>query len=442
MGLSKSNHFFLLVFLVLAPLFLLNINIVFTSQTPTDLEIQSASVYFNICSGGKYQCNFYLQGIGNEHTSQSHTKCEFRISDNQTTNFSVFFYDSPINSSISINGSSSICTFILDREIPIGTSFLLLGNFMGNFQENNSGIYTFQLGINWGTYVQVQQITVSIDKSEKIIPPIIPQPDEMIITTENTMALSWNHVDKDEFNAQLTVFFRTSETHFLAVDLTSWQASLDQSIEVQIQNNGPLVAHVYIHTPTWIYSDATYFSLIPTQNLTVLFSLNSEAVVGMNGIIEIISEELWEVIRIPVFVLYEEVPISNFNDFFVPIFVMSLITGTGLATVLLYTKRTTIQKIMQKSMIFSKTLNAGVNEDFISWESVHSRWEAILPEQELKVLEILFTQGSMNQQAIASQMEVSKVTMSRLISRLESKRLLSRERFGMSNLIKLNRDQL
>ncbi|MFX0207508.1 MAG: helix-turn-helix transcriptional regulator [Candidatus Hodarchaeota archaeon] len=442
MRLSKATQFFLVAFLVLALFFLLDIEIVFTSQTPTELEIQSASIYFNIYQGGKYSCNFYLRGLGNERTAQSYAKCEFRISDNQTTNFSILLYDSPINSSLSINENSSICTFILDREIPIGTSFLLLGNFKGNFQENNSGIYTFQLGINWGTFVQVQQITVSIDKSEKIIPPIIPQPDEMIITTENTMALSWSYADTDEFNTQLTVFSRTSETHFLAVDLTSWEASLGQSIEVQIQNNGPLVAHVYVHTPTWIDSNTTYSSLISTQNLTILFSLNSEATVGVNGTIEIISEELWEVIRIPVFVLYEEIPVSNYNDFFVPILVMSLVAITVLASVLLYNKRATIQKVVQKLMTSSEALNEGVNEGLIPWESVHSRWEAILPEQELKVLEILFIQGSMNQQAIARQMGVSKVTTSRIISRLEMKKLLIRNRYGVSKMIKLRKDRL
>ncbi|MFX1285923.1 MAG: helix-turn-helix transcriptional regulator [Promethearchaeota archaeon] len=443
MGLSKLNQSILIAFLVFPPFFLhSSAN---SSQTQTDLEIQSASIYFNICSGGMYTCNFYLRGIGNEQTSQSNAICEFRIPDNQITNFSIQLYDSPVNSSVLTNDSFTISTFILDQEIPIGTSFLLLGNFKGKFQENNSGIFTFQLGINWGTNVEKQHTMIYIEKSEKVLPPIIPHPDEMTITTENTMALSWSHANINEFNAHLTVFSRTSEKHYLAVDLSSWEASLGQSIEIQIQNNGPLVAHVYIHTPRWINSNITYVSLAPTQNLTVLFSLNSEAAIGMNGTIEIISAELWEVVRIPVFVLYEEVPGSNYNDFFVPIFIMSLIGSTFLATVLLYKRREIVQKIIRKHIVqHFMTSNEFIKEgiDEILWESVQSRWEAILPEQELEILEILFAQGSMNQQAIANQMGVSKVTISRLISRLEAKRLLYRERFGMSNLIKLNKDQL
>ncbi len=162
------------------------------------------------------------------------------------------------------------------------------------------------------------------------------------ITTENTIAILWSHANTDEFNAQLTVFSRTSESHYLAVDLSSWEASLGQSIEIQIQNNDPLVAHVYMHTPKWINSNTTYASLAPSKKLIVLFSLNSEAAIGMNGTIEIISEELWEVIRIPVFILYKEVPVSNYNDFFVPIFIMSLIASIVLATALLYKRSETV----------------------------------------------------------------------------------------------------
>ncbi len=76
------------------------------------------------------------------------------------------------------------------------------------------------------------------------------------------------------------------------------------------------------------------------------------------------------------------------------------------------------------------------------WKSIQSRWQTILPENELKVIEILYRQGSMNQQAIADNMGVSKMTMSRIISRLEAKRLLFRERLGFSNIIKLNKNQI
>jgi uncharacterized membrane protein len=48
----------------------------------------------------------------------------------------------------------------------------------------------------------------------------------------------------------------------------------------------------------------------------------------------------------------------------------------------------------------------------------------------------------MNQKTIADQLGVSEMTMSRIISRLETKRLLVKERLGMSNMINLNENQL
>ena len=96
-------------------------------------------------------------------------------------------------------------------------------------------------------------------------------------------------------------------------------------------------------------------------------------------------------------------------------------------------KRAAISSTIQKN--FSEKVE-------LTWESLQSRWEPILPEQELQVLKILFDQGVINQKTIADQLGVSAMAMSRIISRLETKRLLVRERLGMSNMIKLNKNQL
>ncbi|MHA2248667.1 MAG: helix-turn-helix transcriptional regulator [Candidatus Hodarchaeales archaeon] len=48
----------------------------------------------------------------------------------------------------------------------------------------------------------------------------------------------------------------------------------------------------------------------------------------------------------------------------------------------------------------------------------------------------------MNQKTIANELDISETTMSRIISRLESKNLVVREPYGMSKMIKLNKDRL
>lgn len=75
------------------------------------------------------------------------------------------------------------------------------------------------------------------------------------------------------------------------------------------------------------------------------------------------------------------------------------------------------------------------------WKTINSKWNPILPELEMKILEILFLQGSMNQQSLAEKFDVSKGTISRVISRLETKRLLFREQLGISKVIKINKER-
>ena len=88
------------------------------------------------------------------------------------------------------------------------------------------------------------------------------------------------------------------------------------------------------------------------------------------------------------------------------------------------------------------TSNEPLIEEMLSWDLIQSRWQDKLTENEIQVIQILFNHGSMNQQTLAVEIAVSKMKMSRIITRLEAKGLLSRERLGMSNIIKLNKERL
>ncbi|MHA2288990.1 MAG: helix-turn-helix transcriptional regulator [Promethearchaeota archaeon] len=60
----------------------------------------------------------------------------------------------------------------------------------------------------------------------------------------------------------------------------------------------------------------------------------------------------------------------------------------------------------------------------------------------MQVVKILLKQGVLNQKTIAEEISISEMKMSRIISRLETKQLLVREKLGMSNLIKLDMKKL
>ena len=109
--------------------------------------------------------------------------------------------------------------------------------------------------------------------------------------------------------------------------------------------------------------------------------------------------------------------------------------------------RRKMQNIFQERLITPSKSASNIStpsseEQEFSWELVKSKWETILPENELKVIRVLFNQGSRNQKSLAESIEVSTMTMSRIISRLETKRLVIRERTGMSNKIELKKEHL
>ncbi|MFX0204759.1 MAG: helix-turn-helix transcriptional regulator, partial [Candidatus Hodarchaeota archaeon] len=72
-----------------------------------------------------------------------------------------------------------------------------------------------------------------------------------------------------------------------------------------------------------------------------------------------------------------------------------------------------------------------------TWDKVEEKWQNFLSPNEINVLKLLYG-GSKNQQTIADELGLSKSTMSRLLARLEQKRLILRKKEGMSNIVTLN----
>jgi len=242
---------------------------------------------------------------------------------------------------------------------------------------------------------------------------------------------------------------------YLKADIDSWNATVGQTTEIILNNNGSFSIHGLVFTPNWITSNVTEFEIFPNQNLVIRLMISSRATVGMNDTIQIITDEFSDRITINVHVMFSG-PYPD--DLFILFSFLSLFITLG-AIGLIYHQKNNIYKIIEKkkektntgtkldSIVSSDTSLTTSNRSFTEdtesiWRSIQTRWQRILPENELKVIEILYRQGSMNQQAIANKMGVSKMTISRIISRLEAKLLLKRERMGFSNIIKLNNNQI
>ena len=433
------------------------------TPTQTDFNITHASSTFEIRPQGEYRCSFSLRVVGNEQTSHGNLNGSFRLEGKNLTDFNLRLSTVNVKSTVSTYDNFSVYSFTIDQELQPGNVYELLGTFQGRFYENESGIYTYHLGIDWGTIVGEQETTIRLDdRFHTLDPPIEPEYYQVNHLFPYISEIKWVQSFKTGFTANLNILMKSSPNIYLKANIDSWNASVGQTTDVTLENNGSFSIHGWIITPNWITSNVTEFTITPDQKLVIRLSISLEATTGMNDTIQIVIDEFFDIITILVSIVSDKTPESkNPNDLFLFFSILSLFIIIG-AIGLTYHQRNNINTIIQNRKkrkeipITGKeshpslssdpslvTSNRTLTKDMESvWKSIHSRWQPILPENELRVIEILFTQGSMNQQTIAEKMGVSKMTMSRVISRLEAKRLLFRERLGMSNMIKLNKNQI
>ncbi|MFX0210019.1 MAG: helix-turn-helix transcriptional regulator [Candidatus Hodarchaeota archaeon] len=428
----------------------------------TGFNITNANLYFEIHSKGKYSCSFSLQVVVNEQTSPNDLGGLFKIEDVNISNFILILSMVPINCSVYTEGNFSLCNFTVDQELLPGFEYEFLGSFQGMYCENNSGIYTFHLGIEWGTLVGNQETKIHFDDREyNLVLPIEPKGFQISHPAAYITEVKWLKSFWTGFTAKVNVFQKSTPNFFLNADISFWNSSVGESIDVTLNNTGTFPLNVWIITPNWITSNVTTFMILTDQKAVIRLRISSKAKLGMNETIQIGTLEFDQIIKIPVHVVNEESPNSSPNELFIILAFFSILIGTGAIGLTLY-QRNTINRIIlriKKQGIISDrsvelasslspetsliTPNGTLTENLeLSWEFIQSRWQNKLTENELQVIQILFKQGSMNQQTIADQMNVSKVKMSRIISRLETKGLLFRERFGMSNIIKLHKERL
>ena len=425
----------------------------FDSLPTTELNISNVQLSYNIHSNGKYHSAFRLEVIGNSLTEIGSAHCKFKINDLPIEDLTLKIEDSNIeydsysvNTTLYINFSTTNHIFLTNHP------FIITGDYDGTYVTNTSGIYVYSLGIDWGTFVGSQQTSISFIDDYEIL-SIAPEQPYSISQTNGYFELSWVDMITLGFNTVLNLHPRQLPNEYLQIGITEWNATIGQSRDVPVQNIGIFDLEVIIITPSWINSNVSTFHLTPNQKIQVNFKINSLAALGMNGSIQFISWGFWEPIKIPVVIVHDN---SN-TSFLLFLQVSSLLSGIILLGIGYYQKDNIKSFCFKfKDINLSKSSNkrnkpsleeniltTNISEESsVIWESIQTRWEKILPDNELKVIEILYNQGVINQKTIAEELNVSTVTMSRIISRLETKRLVIRERLGMSNMIKLLKDRL
>ncbi len=408
----------------------------------TEIDILDAYLAYYIYPDGEYRCYFRLEALGNWLTEHNFAQCSFSLSGLTFDEVTISIQNDPIV----VNKTGNIVTFsTINHTIHSGDSFLIRGSYWGKYSRNTSDTYSYELGIDWGTKVVTHNTEIRFG-SDYTYESIIPEPTT-IVSNSGNIVLAWTNINLEGFNATLELHPRELPNTFLMIDFPPWNCTIGETIHVPIENIGDFDVELFIITPDWISTNVSNYTLIPEEKIVATFLVNSLASPRMNGCIQVIVYELQEPIIIPVVVL-DKPPDGLF-----PVIIIFSCFAVFFAIGFFYYRHDAVMNFLSRGKlrkdISAQNASTSSNShlDFskavdLNWDSIQARWESILPRQELQVVEILFFQGALNQKSIAEQLSVSEMNMSRIISRLENKRLLIRERLGMSNMIKLNRRKL
>ncbi|UCG03324.1 MAG: MarR family transcriptional regulator [Candidatus Heimdallarchaeota archaeon] len=309
--------------------------------------------------------------------------------------------------------------------------------------------------MDWGTRASLLQTYVYLERGLVLL-EVDPTPQRISVVAGGKLQLSWNDVNKQKFLATVD-FSSESTTKLMTANINTWTITSSKPLVVTIQSFINYDLHCFVVTPSWISANMTQFTIDPTGTRAVSFTLSDTLPPrGTTGTIQINAREILTKIEIPV-----EIPTSSGSDPFLTSLIAAIIgSAIFLASVLLYQNRevivekvselraslnrptsqqTPISDPLQETVLDSQQIIAFKEATLAKppWSEVKEKWQNFLNENEINVLKLLYG-GSKNQQTIADELSLSKSTMSRMLARLEQKRLILRKKEGMSNIVTIN----
>ena len=287
-----------------------------------------------------------------------------------------------------------------------------------------------------------------------------PTPQRISVIAGGKLQLSWTDVNKQVFTSTID-FSSESTTRLITANINTWTITSSKPLVVTIQSYVNYDLHCFVITPSWISANMTQFVINPSGAKAISFTLSDTLPPkGTTGIIQINAREILTKIEIPV-----EIPTGSGTDPFLTSLIAAFLgSAIFLAAVFLFQNRHLIsQKVseMRISLTREPTRQTPSSDSSpsvkletqqiipsevperpkVPWNEVEEKWRIFLNENELNVLKLLYS-GSKNQQTIADELGLSKSTMSRMLARLEQKRLILRTKEGMSNIVTLNWETL
>jgi hypothetical protein len=443
----KLNFVYLLIFILNFGLIPINgignqggLSFEIQETSPSEFTISQAILEYEIYTGGGYQCQFLLNCLDESSFSLEKLSGVLKILGNTDPQLTMFCEETPIDEYIiDISINKTYCFFNLPRKFQQGTEFTITGSYQGLFSANTSGILTYWLGIDWG--ITTPKLNVSIeflDMNQELRIPELPENPPSVIRNKNGDFLYWNKEFESQFSVELTSITRTNILNTaVIIDPPSWVGKVGTLFEIQIQNFAKIPLTIQIYKPNWIDCDITSFQIFPMQIRNITFSISSPEPSISNGTIFFYLIELDYAKT--VLVKLEGVH-SNLNSVISTIFVLALFVFIP-SSIGIYFNWNSLKKNLYQIFESNTVLKESLPSQF-SWSSISARWGPILADKEFQVIDKVFQEGPMSQQTLADHIDVSNPTMSRIISRLEVKQLVYRERTSLGNMIHLNWDHL
>ncbi len=427
------------------------------STSNSELNINQVVLSYIINPFGEYYCNFHLKVLGNNFTSKGELFGQFKIFGFPIENFTLRVVDTVMDLNQSEIDTYTMISFSSNNfTIPEGTLYNISGSYRGKFITKTSNVYSFEIGVDWGCMVGSQHVVIRFKDDFTLITQGL-RPFPSITTNLGIFELLWVETNVQSFQTQL--YLRKTSNHYLDF-FESWNATRGETRDVTVVNEELFPIEGNIFFPTWITANISYFRLEPSKKVCIHFEINLEAKPEIVGNIEIIInlestigvQRSIKKILIPVTIIETESP-----ELLGPYLgILVLITFIGLLGVIFYKKdsltslttkyKHSINKFQNSNNFLSdkdeSIISDNSEERVFRWESIQSKWETILSENELKAIEILYNEGIMNQKSLAEKLGLTSMSVSRIISRLETKRLVNRRKLGISKMIKLKRDHL
>lgn len=456
----NNKHFILFLLFICFPFFGVtpsnlrsSLRCVKASSYPTDFNISSVDLSFFIQADGTYYCTFSASIFGSNQTADGFSRGLFIIPDPTVTNFTLYLADLSLDLERRAENASLAFSFVVPQSIPQNLKVTMRGSFYGNLQSNVSGIHSYSLGFDWGTPVGVHTTIIRLKFREFRIVEITPPAYQPIIDIVGEyFELQWHDFMLQQFSTQLTL--QSTETPVSEILIftppSPWNVTAGERFEILVKNIAIFDVEVFLITPPWITSNVSKLFLKPDQMIGVTLRISSRASRGMNDSIQFLIP-YYSPLSHPVYVV--RTGASN-NLFFILVLTSFISVGAIISFFYRENLQVALRKVHQSLKSFrgnsinsADSLNSllyktAFTSELAMWDSIKTCWEPILPANEFKVIETLFFNGTLNQQTIAEELDMSQMTVSRLVSRLESKQLLTKKRLGMSNMIKLNVDRL